>query len=504
MACTTLLVGRGATNDGSTIVARNEDCENGDFNPKGMAVVAARPEAWTYTGVNSHLSVEMAPGGMRYTCVPDTDLTNGIWGEAGVNAANVSMSATETVSTNARVLGADPLVAYDEKTGRAGGLGEEDLVTLVLPYATSARDGVLLLGGLLERYGTYEMNGVAFGDAEEIWYLETVGGHHWIARRVPDDCYVAQPNRLGIDRMDLADALGEGRDYLCSADLADWMRENRLCCEQAGEDAELVGGVPRVFNPRTSFGSFTWLDIVYNNPRAWYIESRLNRAEGPMHGPDSFDAPWCRVPDAKIAVEDVRDILGSTYEGTEFNPYGFTGDEASRKLYRPIGINRTCELSILQIRPYAPAACRAVQWVSFASGAFNTSVALYANVRTMPAYVETALDVDTNRLYWASRMIAALADPEFWQNYQAILDYQQTTMAQGYWQLRATDEKLAALATEKGLDLAEMDDELVHETLEASNDELAAFVRGKTEKLLASVLYTRSLHMKNAFGAQDH
>ncbi|WP_274958325.1 C69 family dipeptidase, partial [Thermophilibacter provencensis] len=24
--------------------------------------------------------------------------------------------------------------------------------------------------------------------------METVGGHHWIARRVPDDCYVTMPN----------------------------------------------------------------------------------------------------------------------------------------------------------------------------------------------------------------------------------------------------------------------------------------------------------------------
>ncbi|HJF44187.1 MAG TPA: C69 family dipeptidase, partial [Thermophilibacter provencensis] len=28
----------------------------------------------------------------------------------------------------------------------------------------------------------------------EIWWMETVGGHHWIARRVPDDCYVTMPN----------------------------------------------------------------------------------------------------------------------------------------------------------------------------------------------------------------------------------------------------------------------------------------------------------------------
>lgn len=45
------------------------------------------------------------------------------------------------------------------------------------------------------------MNSIAFQDVDEIWWLETVGGHHWIARRVPDDCYVIMPNQLGLDNL---------------------------------------------------------------------------------------------------------------------------------------------------------------------------------------------------------------------------------------------------------------------------------------------------------------
>ena len=40
----------------------------------------------------------------------------------------------------------------------------EDIVYLVLPYIHSAREGVQRLGSLLEQYGTYEMNGIAFRD----------------------------------------------------------------------------------------------------------------------------------------------------------------------------------------------------------------------------------------------------------------------------------------------------------------------------------------------------
>lgn len=42
MACTTILVGKDASYDGSTIIARNEDSANGEFNPKRFIVV--KPE----------------------------------------------------------------------------------------------------------------------------------------------------------------------------------------------------------------------------------------------------------------------------------------------------------------------------------------------------------------------------------------------------------------------------------------------------------------------------
>ena len=155
-----------------------------------------------------------------------------------MNEADVAMTATETLTSNERVLGADPLVEFAEARGKkgeadyveeqSGGIGEEDMVTLVLPYIRSAREGVERLGSLLETYGTYEMNGIAFSDVDEIWWLETVGGHHWIARRVPDDCYVTMPNQLGIDEFDLADARGKRSEFMCSADLEAWMDEHHL------------------------------------------------------------------------------------------------------------------------------------------------------------------------------------------------------------------------------------------------------------------------------------
>ncbi len=197
MPCTTIFVGKNASYDGSTLVARNEDSSNGVFEPKRMRVVHPDEQPRVYTSVLSHLTVELPDNPMRYTSVPDVVPGHGIWAEAGFHELNVGMSATETLTTNERVRGADPLVDYVPAKGnegedgdasgaarRSGRGGHGDPGAAI---CQSARDGVRILGDLLERYGTYENNGIAFSDVDEIWWLETIGGHHWIAKRVPDD-----------------------------------------------------------------------------------------------------------------------------------------------------------------------------------------------------------------------------------------------------------------------------------------------------------------------------
>ena len=146
MACTTILVGKKASYDGSTLIARTEDSQNGEFTPKKFIVVNPEDQPRHYKSVLSTFEIDLPDNPMRYTSVPDALGKDGIWGEAGINAVNVAMSATETITTNARVLGADPLVP--------SGIGEEDMLTLVLPYIHSAREGVELLGSILEKYGT--------------------------------------------------------------------------------------------------------------------------------------------------------------------------------------------------------------------------------------------------------------------------------------------------------------------------------------------------------------
>lgn len=549
MACTTILVGKDASYDGSTIVARNEDSPGGQFEPKRMQVVLPKDQPRVYTSVESHLTIELPEEPMRYTSVPDAIEGHGVWAAAGFNELNVGMSATETITSNERVLGADPLVVYAPVSGVEGeegyvpacpgGLGEEDFVTLVLPYIRSAREGVERLGALLEKYGTYEMNGIAFSDVDEIWWLETVGGHHWIAKRVPDDMYVTMPNQLGIDWFDLGDAEGEQLEHMASPDLRAWMADNHLDLTLRGEYAffsedeyELIedgdddyiedldedldddgpdgddledvfvldaGRFEDIFNPREAFGSRSDSDHVYNTPRAWYMQRFLNPHdvwEGPFadYTPESDDIPWARVPERKVTIEDVKYVLSAHYQGTPYDPYGKHGTPETRSLYRPIGINRNGQLAVLQVRPYVDEDHRAIQWMAFGSNPFNALVPFYANVDTLPEYLcNTASTVTTDSFYWSNRLIAALADARFRDNAAHIERYQEKVGARGHQMLRETDRAVADASGE----------ELVR-ALEQANDRMARFLREQTDALLGKVLHTTSLSMRNGFAMSDN
>ena len=427
-----------------------------------------------YKSVISHLTITLPDDPLQYTAVPNADLKEGIWGEAGVNEANVAMSATETLTTNERVLGADPFVEYTPAKGDEpevpGGIGEEDFLTIVLPYVKTAREGVQRLGALLEEFGTYEMNGVAFSDSNEIWWLETVGGHHWIAKRVPDEAYVTMPNQLGIDEFDLEDALGDQEAHMCSEDLAEFIETNHL-------DLAVENTTP--FNPRDAFGSHSDSDHVYNTPRAWYMQRFLNPYDEVWDGPDadhkptSDDIPWARQPERKVTIEDIKYVLSSHYQGTPFDPYG----------------------------------------------------------DTTPAYLEdTTTRVTSENFYWANRIIAALCDGAFRSTSNAVERYQEKTGAMGHRLVAATDEQIARLgltaaeeaaqsAAEEEFEADNVDGDVqpmtpdetiaalrnpeVREILAAANQTMADQLKEETEKLLDSVLYTRSMEMKNGFHMSD-
>ena len=479
MGCTTILVGKKASYDGSTMIARNDDSSNGKFTAKKFQVIHPENMPRIYKSVLSKFEVELPENPLQYTAMPNAVEGDGMWAAAGVNIENIGMTATETITSNDRVLGADPLVK--------DGFGEEDIVVITLPYIHSAKEGVKRLGLLLEQFGTYESNGIAFSDVDSIWYMETIGGHHWIARKVPDDSYVMMPNQFGIDEFDFEDAYSNENEYMCSKDLKEFIEENHLNLSQDDH-----------FNPRYAFGSHSDSDHVYNSPRAWYMGRYFNPAtydwDNPhgKYSPESDELPWCLVPEKEITPSDVKYILSSHYQGTPYDPYGKSTESSLKGKYRTIGINRTDFVALIQLNGHKIKECQAIEWIAEGSNVFNTMVPLFAHMNTAPEYLaNTTKDVSTDNFYWASRLIGALADASYGNSITEIDRYQLAVEAKGNAIVKKY-EKLIEDAQDKD------------EAIQSANEEIVEMLKQETNKVLNKVLYIRSLGMKNAFNRSDN
>ena len=461
-SCTTILVGKKASIDGSTMISRNDDGHEA-LDPQRFVVVEPSDQPRHYQSVISHVQVDLPDDPMRYTSIPNSILTNGIWPAAGINSENIAMSATETITTNSRILGIDPYVE--------GGLGEEDLVTLVLPYIHSAKDGVKRLGALLEQYGTYEPNGIAFADNDSVWWLETIGGHHWAAKRIPDDAYVVAPNRMNIDDFDF-----DADDTLSSADL-----KNLIAKYHLNPDFDK-------YNLRHIFGSASIKDTVYNNPRAWYGQKYFNPEI--EHDPMEQDLPFICHANRKISIEDVKFVLSSHFENTKYDPYG-TSSEDDKTLFRPIGINRNHDVHILQIRNNVPKELAGIHWLAYGANTFNTVVPFYANVENTPAVYKNATGTfDMNNMYWLSCTTALLGDT----NYDLYVDLRNTfeLEAMGAYHKIQND-------TDENFDQNKANSKY----LEEANEKLANESFTRQTKLLGDMVILGSEHMKLRYNLND-
>lgn len=467
--CTTILVGKDATIDGSTMIARSED-GGSTIIPEAFIAVNPKEQPKHYKAVISGQEIDnedLLPNPLRYTSAPDASGKNGIWAAAGINDATVAMTATETITTNSRIQGIDPLV-------EEGGLGEEDFVTLTLPYIHSAREGVKRLGYLVEKYGTYEMNGSAFADHDEVWYIETIGGHHWAARRIPDDAYVAAPNRLNIDFFDFNDE----ENFMCSSDLLDIINEYHLNPDYQG------------YNLRHIFGSSTIKDAHYNNPRAWYIHRYFDPEwEGE---PGDQDQPFITYAKKKISPEDIKFLESSHYQDTKYDAYSTTNTEAEKKLFRPIGINRNFETHILQIRNDVEEGIAGVQWLAFGPNTFNCFVPFYTNVTTTPASFQTSPDFDLTKIFWLNKLNAQLGDTNY-KVYSALEQaFEEKTMAKLRQIENETDRAVKGLT---GRDL--------QEKLEEANQKMADLTYKQTSALTGEMVKDGHSLMKLKYDLLD-
>jgi len=398
-ACTSVLVGKAATVDGSTLIARNDDTFL-PLTPQRFYVHPAEHDQPKRTWVSNQngFTAPIPSDGYRYMATPNVEVDKeGVYAESGFNEKNVAMSATESVYGNPAALAFDPLVA--------NGLAEDSLQTMVLPYINSARDGVRYLGNLIKEYGSPEGNGVLFSDHDEVWYMEIVTGHHWVAQRIPDDAYAVTANQVAIQQVTFDDP----DNFMFSEGIQEFVTTNHLNPDQDG------------WNFRHIFGTSTEKDRHYNTPRVWFGQHVLNPEI--EQDPQSSDLPFICRTSHKISVEDVEYILSSHYNETQYDPLG-PGDGADKLKFRPIAMNRTQNSHVLQLRNDVPADRSAIFWLNFGVPAFSPYVPFFANATdTDPSYSQTPVHLDDVSAYWMYRKMSMIVESHYVQFIEQDTDY---------------------------------------------------------------------------------
>ncbi|MBN1805886.1 MAG: membrane dipeptidase [Sedimentisphaerales bacterium] len=281
-ACYSIVVGKKASVDGGVIMAHNED-----DGPPQIVNHHKIPR-------KNHIAAEEVTlrNGGRVAQVRQTwayiwsEMPGMLFSDSYLNEWGVCVASDNCPSRQ------------DKPEITDGGIGYM-LRRLVAERAKTAREGVLLAGRLVERFG-YIDSGRTYiiCDPNEGWLFCVVNGKHWMAQRVKDNEIAMVANTYTIRRVDLSD----DKNFLASKDIVEY-------------------AVSRGWYSPEKDGAFDFA-AVYSNPNSASSYSNFGRqwsglnyvtAKSIKIGPN---LPFSVVPKGKVSVADIMRILRHDYRGT--------------------------------------------------------------------------------------------------------------------------------------------------------------------------------------------
>lgn len=427
LACTTILVGEKVSKDGSLLVARSADSK-----AIKAQVFLIHPKKVGQTGVHSSKAHDGAnnfvyplpENSMRYTTIANSHTK--LHGAVGYNEAGVGISGTETIYAKDELLKIDP---YNEETG----ITEDDIPDVLLPRMKSAKEGVLILGDIVEKIGAGEGFGVVFIDKDEIWYFETGTGHHWIANKLPKDKYFASGNqgRLQIYKPN-------NSNFLASKGLVEFAIKNGTY------DPKKDGK----FNFTKAYTRNDDRDLTYNYPRVWWIQKMFN----PSLNQDitkGANFPVFLEPSKKLSVQDLKDAMRSHYDGTKYDPY--VNQNTQDDIYRTISVFRTYESHVMQVRPWLPMEIGRVTYVALGMADLSVYLPYYYGLDGfIDGYDKGSYEADDESIYWVYRKLQTLVMMDYnkyapivkdaYKNFEVSLEARQAKMEKEYVEIYKKDK----------------------------------------------------------------
>ena len=443
LACTTTIVGKEASADGSVMVSHSDD---GMGDPRVIFVPAMDHPAGSLRAVYySHDALDFKPQWGGGNCRRIVAKDRGPGYDHSDAPPSVPLGFIPQVphtyayfDANYGIMNEHQL-SIGECTDKAKVHPEPEpgkrifysaeLSRVALERTQNAREAILLMGELIEQYGYYGTGETLLvADPHEGWVMEMAGydmnggSGVWVAQRVPDDGFFVAANQFRIREI-----REDADDMMYSQNIHEIAQKNSWWSPSDGPlDFTAVYGDGEFHHP------------YYSLRRVWRAQS--------LAAPSLNLSPWVEnaltrlypfsvKPDQKLTVQAVFAIHRDNYEGTEFdltqgvaagpfgNPTRFEGNAESAAdkegnlstvtgaFERPLNIYRCAYAYVNQSRSWLPNAIGGLMRLGLDRPAASVLLPFYAGATHLPDSVQRAdpFQLDRRSLWTAFNYVANYA-----------------------------------------------------------------------------------------------
>lgn len=410
MACTSIMVGKKASTDGSVMCTYNAD----SFG--------------TFRNMNYLRGGSHSQGEMRVIIDRDSKEYHG-----EIPEAPVTYSVIGNINEWQVTIGETTFGGREELKDPTGLIDYGTLMDLGMQRAKTAREAIAVMTSLAEQYG-YCSTGESFSicDPNEAWILEMVGcgegskGVAWVAIRIPDDAVCCHANQSRIGTFDQKDK----KNVMFSKNCISFARERGL-----------FNGKDKDFSFCGAYAIDNFRGRRFCDARVWSVYNRFKAGFGDQYlayalGKDMSTKPmplWV-VPDRKIGLSDVQAALRDHYEGTPLamdkdpgqgsygtpnrpTPLTYEYDGKTYFTERPIATQQSAFSWIAQMRSWLPRQVGGVLWFANDDGNMAAYTPVYCcNTRQPRCYNTPGADCVTfsnENAYWVCNWVANMVYPRY-------------------------------------------------------------------------------------------
>jgi dipeptidase len=461
-ACTSIMVGKKASADGSVMTSHT--CDSHRSGSDITVVPPARHKRGAEVVLTRREQDDTGPmeryGRVPVGAIPQVEKTYGFL--APTYAA---------MNEHQLAIGESTFGGRKELRSEKGLIDCESLTRLLLGRAKTAREAIRIAGRLIARHGWIDDGeALTIADPNEVWLLEIVGpgegatGGVWAAQRVPDDhvSVVANAARIGAIQRDRPDFFMASRNV------------TQVAAERGWWDPK--GGKPfrfyEAYNPQGRF-SFA------ATRREWRVLDLL--APSLRLSPNSNVLPFSVKPEEPVTPEKVMELFRDTFEGTDFDMVkhltvtdedGKTVKSPLANPFMPYDMNRMLKINggwgwrgerpmarwycmyatVTQSRSWLPDGVGGILWFGYGNPAMTTYVPIYAGVTQLPESYRTdgrTTGFSRRAAWWAFNRVETLAAHRWGDMRQDVKAVRGPLQEKYLSRQKEIDEKAARLLDEK-------------------------------------------------------